>query len=113
VRAALAIREAVRREGIDVRIGINTGEALVAFAGADDEELTAAGDVVNTAARLESAAPVNGILVGAKTYDATREAIRYRQAEAIRAKGKRQPVPAWKVLGVRGEVGAGRAHATP
>src|SRR5439155_261693 len=68
VRAALAIREWAREEQIELRVGINTGEALVTYG----TEPLAAGDVVNTAARLQAAAPVNGILVGEKTYEATK-----------------------------------------
>ena len=72
VRAALSIRAAIGRlndeePGLDlhVRVGVNTGEALVVL-GADTArgEGMASGDVVNTAARLQSAAPVDGILVG-------------------------------------------------
>src|SRR5213076_61697 len=65
VRAALAIRDWAREEGeLEVRIGITTGEALVSL-GARPEagEGMASGDVVNTGARLEAAAPVNGVLV--------------------------------------------------
>jgi hypothetical protein len=51
-----------------------------------------AGDVVNTAARLQSARPVNGILAGEQTYRATERAIEYRTAEPVEAKGKSQPV---------------------
>jgi len=54
-----------------------------------------AGDVVNTAARLQTAAPVGGVLVGEGTFLATRRAIRYDAVDAIDAKGKREPVPAW------------------
>src|SRR5215212_6319470 len=66
VRAALAIRDWVRaEERLQVRIAVNTGEALVTLdARAAEGEGMAAGDVVNTTARLQSAAPVNGILVG-------------------------------------------------
>src|SRR4029079_9552216 len=62
VRAALAVLEAV---DLDVSIAVNTGEALVSVsANPAQGEGIVAGDVVNTAARLQSAAPVNGILVG-------------------------------------------------
>jgi class 3 adenylate cyclase/tetratricopeptide (TPR) repeat protein len=96
VRAALAIRAFAEQEGIELRIGINTGEALVQL-GADPGtgETMATGDVVNTAARLQSAAPVGGILVGARTYEATRHSIVYDAAEPVEAKGKAQPVPVW------------------
>jgi class 3 adenylate cyclase/tetratricopeptide (TPR) repeat protein len=114
VRAALAIREAAQAQDVDVRIGINTGEALVTFrADSAEGEATATGDVVNTAARLEAAAPVNGIVAGDATYQATRHVIEYREVEAVRAKGKRKPVIAWEAVGIRSAPGAGRPHATP
>jgi hypothetical protein len=70
VRAALAIHDWVREEGrIQVRLAVNTGEALVILgARPNSGEGMAAGDVVNTAARLQAAAPVNGILVGERTF---------------------------------------------
>ena len=63
VRAALFIRDTLAEEGeLEVRIGITTGEALVALdARPDAGEGMASGDVVNTAARMEAAAPTNGI----------------------------------------------------
>src|SRR6187399_350838 len=72
VRAALAVRDAVaalndEKPGRDlhVRIAVNTGEALVSLDASPGEgEGMVAGDVMNTAARLQSAAPVDGILVG-------------------------------------------------
>ena len=66
VRSALAIRDwALEEDGVDVRLAVNTGEALVSVdARADAGEGLVAGDVINTAARLQTAAPVNGILVG-------------------------------------------------
>jgi len=54
-----------------------------------------AGDVVNTASRLQSAAPVNGIIVGEETYASTRDAIKYEPMPPIEAKGKAAVVPAW------------------
>ena len=48
----------------------------------------ASGDVVNTAARLQSAAPVNGILVDETTYRATRAAVDYEDAPAGRGQGQ-------------------------
>ncbi len=62
VRAALAIRDALAEEGeLEVRIGITTGEALSrSTPGPDAGEGMASGDVVNTAARLQAAAPTGG-----------------------------------------------------
>src|SRR5438477_3803247 len=68
VRAALAIRDWIIEPGrtLKLRMGVNTGEALIALGARPSEgEGMASGDVVNTAARLQTAAPVNGILVGA------------------------------------------------
>jgi class 3 adenylate cyclase/tetratricopeptide (TPR) repeat protein len=101
VRAALAIRDAIRDEdaGLQVRIAVNTGEALVSLdARPSAGEGMAAGDVVNTTARLQSAAPVNGILVGESTYRATRNAIEYREAAPVEAKGKVDPVQVWEAV---------------
>src|SRR5947199_1753987 len=74
VRAALAIRDAAEEQGIELRIGINTGEALVTLSARPaDGQTMATGDVVNTAARLQAAAPVGGILVGEQTFRATEQ----------------------------------------
>jgi len=106
VRAALAIRNVAQEEGLELRLGIATGEALVTLGARPEEgEGMAAGDVVNTAARLQAAAPVNGILVGATTYRATRNAIEYREAPPVEAKGKTDPVPVWEALEARARFG--------
>jgi class 3 adenylate cyclase/tetratricopeptide (TPR) repeat protein len=113
VRAGLAIRDSVaalneENPGLDlqVRIAVNTGEAMVALGARPSEgEGMAAGDVVNTAARMQSAAPVGGILVGETTYRATRQAIEYRDAEAMIAKGKAEPVRVWEAVAARWRFG--------
>ena len=103
VRAALAVRDAVAdldarslRLDLRLRVAVNTGEALVTL-GARPElgEAMVAGDVVNTASRLQSAAPENGVIVGRETYAATHDAIEYETAEPVHAKGKAEPVAAW------------------
>jgi class 3 adenylate cyclase/tetratricopeptide (TPR) repeat protein len=105
VRAALAIRDWAKEEAdLEVRIGLTTGEALVTLE-AGEREGMAAGDVVNTAKRLESAAPVNGILVDETTHRATRDRISYRGAEAVTAKGKADPVPVWVAQEARARFG--------
>jgi class 3 adenylate cyclase/tetratricopeptide (TPR) repeat protein len=122
VRAALAVRDAVARLNEDkpgrdlhVRVAVNTGEALVALDAAPDEgEGMVAGDVVNTAARLQSAAPVDGILVGEHTFQATERKIVYREVDPIAAKGKAEPIRTWEAVEARSRLGidlggAGRA----
>jgi class 3 adenylate cyclase/tetratricopeptide (TPR) repeat protein len=107
VRAALAIRDwALEEDGVDVRLAVNTGEALVSVdARADSGEGLVAGDVINTAARLQGAAPVNGILVGDKTYRATQQSIEYRPHAPVEAKGKQHPVSVWEAISARSLLG--------
>lgn len=79
--------------GIRMRVGINTGEVLVGtLAGT---EYTAMGDVVNTASRLQTAAPPGGILVGNTTYALTSQAIRFESAGELDARGREQSIKAW------------------
>src|SRR3954468_12384677 len=106
VRAALAIRDSIGEE-LQIRTAVNTGEALVALGAKPSEgEGMVSGDVVNTAARLQSSAPVNGILVGEATYRATRHAIDYGDAPAVEAKGKSQPVKVWQAVAARSRFGS-------
>ena len=105
VRAALAIRDwALEEADLEVRVGITTGEALITL-GVGSAEGMASGDVVNTASRLQSAAPVNGILVDATTYRATERAIAYREQRPIEAKGKAEPVEVWEAVEARARFG--------
>lgn len=111
VRAAFAIRDAIADGPQQVRIAITTGEALVSLDARPSEgEGMVAGDVVNTAARLQTAAPVDGILVDETTYRSTREAIEYRDAEPVVAKGKAEPVPAWEAVDARSRFGVDLAQ---
>ena len=106
VRAALAIRDSIGDE-LQIRTAVNTGEALVALGARPGEgDAMVAGDVVNTAARLQGAAPVNGILVGEGTYRATRHVIEYREAQPVEAKGKADPVVAWEAVSARSRFGS-------
>ena len=109
VRSALEICEIVGELAggdLQIRVAVNTGEAVVSL-GARPAlgESMVAGDVVNTAARLQAAAPVNGVVVGAETYLATRGAIEYAPTEPIIAKGKEQPVEAWVAVRTLTEAG--------
>ena len=107
VRAALAIRDwAVEDGGVEVRVAVNTGEALVSVdARPELGEAMVSGDVVNTAARLQSAAPENGVLVGEATHRLTERVIDFRDAEPVETKGKAAPVPVWEAVCARARVG--------
>ena len=123
VRAGLGIREAVAASNerdpeldLHVRVAVNTGEALVALdANPAAGEGIASGDVVNTAARLQSAAPIDGVVVGAETYQATCDVIEYDEPFDVKAKGKTGPVRCWPAVRARSRIGETRRRqdATP
>jgi class 3 adenylate cyclase len=106
VRAALAVRDAVvalnlEQPELELRIrgAVNTGEAVVTLSARPAfGEAMVAGDVVNTASRLQGHAPVGEIIVGEETYRATRSAIEYEQLEPVTAKGKAAPMEAWRAV---------------
>jgi class 3 adenylate cyclase len=112
VRAALAIRDwAADQPDLQVRIAVNTGDALVNLGARPSEgEAMVAGDVVNTAARMQVAAPVGGVLVGEATCRATDDAIIYRAAPPLAAKGKAEPVDVWEALHPLTRVGVDAAE---
>jgi predicted ATPase/class 3 adenylate cyclase len=114
VRAALAIRDWIREEGdLQVRVAVTTGETLVALDARPTEgQGMASGDVVNTAARLQSSAPVNGILVDETTYRATQQPISYESRDSVEAKGKSEPIPVWEVIDARSRFGVDVAQVT-
>ncbi len=113
VRAALAVQEAIEELNeadaaleLEVRVGVNTGEALVNLAARPEAgEGMISGDVINTAARLQSAAPAGGVLVGEQTYRATERAIEYTEHAPVEAKGKAAPVAVWQALAPRARIG--------
>jgi len=105
VRAALAIRDWAReRDDLNVRVGLTTGEVVVMLDAAAAQAM-AAGDVVNTASRLQAAAPENGILVDETTYRATQLVIEYRDAPPVDAKGKKEPILVWEAVDARARFG--------
>ena len=122
VRAGLAIVEAVRELGVDavgsglaVRVGVNTGEVLVDLGAHQAGEGELLGDVVNLAARIQSAAPVNGVVVGEATFRATSRVFEYERLESVQVKGKAGLVELWRAVGVRARLGSDvvRSLATP
>ena len=105
VRAGLDLVDAVRSLGpsIEARAGVLTGEAAVTI-GATNQGMVA-GDLVNTASRLQSVAPPGSVLVGEATQRATSRAIAFEEAGQQVLKGKASPVPAWRAVRVVAQVG--------
>ena len=105
VRAGLDLVGVVRSLGptIQARVGILTGEAAVTL-GATNQGMVA-GDLVNTASRLQSVAAPGTVLVGEATRRASTGAIAFEEAGDQTLKGKTAPVPAWRALRVVAERG--------
>jgi class 3 adenylate cyclase/tetratricopeptide (TPR) repeat protein len=80
------------------RTGVNTGEIVAGDVSTGQRLVT--GDTVNTAARLEQAAPAMEILIGEPTYRLVRDAVQVEPVEPLELKGKSQPVPAYLLAGV-------------
>jgi class 3 adenylate cyclase/tetratricopeptide (TPR) repeat protein len=103
VRTGLAMLKCKLSDDLDhpirIHVGINTGEVMAGLFGPKERrDYTVMGDMVNTAARLLSAAPPDHLLVGAETYRATQRVVHYRELQPIEAKGKEQLVSVWEAL---------------
>jgi class 3 adenylate cyclase len=120
MRAAFAVCAAVAEMNasdpdleLEVRVAVNTGEVIVSLADTELREGMVAGDVINTASRIQSAAPTNSILVGEETYRATRGLFDFEAVEPLVAKGKREPVPVWLALAPKAEPGERQLSTVP
>ena len=113
VRAALDLVSAVAALGQEVgagelraRAGVLTGEAAVTL-GAEGQGMVA-GDLVNTASRIQSSAPPGSVFVGEATRRTTEETVVYEDAGAFELKGKEGLTPLWRALrivsGLRGSL---------
>jgi class 3 adenylate cyclase/tetratricopeptide (TPR) repeat protein len=122
VRAGLRIAEdaedlqAVGGTPLKLRVGINTGEALVRLGitpGSGEGFLT--GDAINTASRLQSVAPEMGVAVGLATYEATAAVFDYEELEPATLKGKTEPVRVFHAKAPRARLGTDltRTNHTP
>jgi class 3 adenylate cyclase/tetratricopeptide (TPR) repeat protein len=115
VRAALELVDAVSAISdagtpLQVRAAVLTGEAAATI-GATGQGIVA-GDLVNTASRLQGMAPPGTVLVGDATRRATAESIAYEEIGEQQLKGKATPVPAWRAMSVLGMRGGARRRAS-
>jgi class 3 adenylate cyclase/tetratricopeptide (TPR) repeat protein len=110
LRSIEAIAELNEREPeleLQVRVGINTGPAVVALQARPElGEGIVAGDVVNTAARIQSAAPVNEVAVSEETFRQTERVFAYEPLPPADAKGKSEPLRLYRAIEARGRFGA-------
>jgi class 3 adenylate cyclase/tetratricopeptide (TPR) repeat protein len=94
-RAAAEMRAALPDLGLQGRIGVTTGEVVTGT-----EERLATGDAVNVAARLEQAAAPGEVLLGEPTLRLVRDAVEVEAVDPLALKGKSEPVPAFRLVGV-------------
>jgi class 3 adenylate cyclase len=83
---------------LELRMGVNTGEVVTGT-----EERLATGDAVNVAARLEQAAQPGEVLLGEETYGLVRDGVEAEPAPPLAAKGKAEPLIAYRLLSVQAE----------
>jgi tetratricopeptide (TPR) repeat protein len=81
------------------RTGVNTGEVVAGDPSTGQRLVT--GDAVNVAARLEQAAGEREVLLGELTYRLVRDEVDVEEVEPLELKGKSEPVPAYRLMGVR------------
>jgi class 3 adenylate cyclase len=107
IRAGIEVQAVLARgdgetSGLRFRVGVATGEALVNVAAArDGGQAILAGDVVNTAARLQALAPPGGVLVCATSYAATSADIEYQEHPPVTLRGHSHASTVWLALAAR------------
>ena len=114
IRASLTMVERLPSLGLDLqaRIGINTGEVVFSADHAQrGDALT--GDTVNTASRIQSAAPVGCVVVGETTYSSTKHVFDYDVLDPVALKGKAEPVAIFRAVAPLASVAREAAEATP
>ena len=84
---------------VAIKIGINTGEVVAGLLPGEVVAYTVTGDAVNTAQRIESAAPSDTVLISESTLALTRGGFVVEAMPPLTLKGKSEPVPAYRVLG--------------
>lgn len=106
IQAAASLLSAAREQSgqttVGLGIGINTGEALAGNLGAARRlEYTVIGDAVNLAQRLESQAKAGEVLISQAVYEKVAALVEVSPREAVKLKGKSQPVALWEVKGLK------------
>jgi class 3 adenylate cyclase len=122
VQMAIGMREKMRELentwrdlGIEhplrIRMGINTGFCTVGNFGSEDRlDYTIIGGAVNTASRLENAAPPGDILISYATYALVKDRIRCEEQGHIEVKGIAYPIATYRVVGSHDDARDGAGH---
>src|SRR5512132_1180938 len=107
LRAALQIVPAVTELGLKVRIGVEAGEVVVE----DAESTFATGEAVNLAARLQQAAPEDGILMGPAVRRLADGRVVAEPSEPVPVAGRPEPLPSWRLVEITSQPGRALAAA--
>jgi class 3 adenylate cyclase len=108
VHAAIAMRDALRRRDVDqpgrpaveICIGINTGEVVLRLVHTGGHtEYTPVGHAANLAARMQSAAPADGIVISADTRHLVEGYFELRESGLTEVKGVAEPINVYEVMG--------------
>ncbi len=119
VHAGLAILDAARRYAesvrerygitFQVRVGINSGLAVLAMVGDDVKmEYTAMGDTANLASRLQNRADPGTLLISAETHSLVRKLFESTSLGRVQVKGKTDPIEIFQITGIRAQPGSVR-----
>jgi len=108
IRAALLMQNALAdfrpvqqaASGLKMRIGLNTGPVLLGSIGTRGE-MTAIGDTVNVASRLEQTCPAGGILISHDTYRHVRGVFEVESQQLLEIKGKAEPLQTYLVTATK------------
>ena len=109
VKAALGLRDAIKALHavlppecrLAFGVGIHFGEAVLGLVGTEKRlEYTAIGDSVNTAKRVQENSAAEQILISGPAYEFVKEQVVVRPVDPMQAKGKREPIPAFEVMGL-------------
>jgi class 3 adenylate cyclase len=110
VKAAIGVRTAIQKlvdelppqQHLHFGVGIHYGEAVLGLVGTEKRlEYTAIGDSVNTAKRIQENSLGGQILISATAFGLVKDSVVANMVEAIQAKGKREPVDVYEVIGLK------------
>jgi class 3 adenylate cyclase len=97
------VQETWKLHGLNVRVGVNSGQVAIGVVGAAERHPVALGDTMNVAARLQGAAAPGAIVIGGATMRKLRGRFLVAPLGHVAVRGRERPVEAWRLLSARAE----------